>query len=128
MCDDSPSATVDLPVDARAPGLARSFLDEHLCRNHGMGVADDAALLVSEAVTNAVRHGGPPVRLRLSCAGGQVEVRVTDASPVEPLVRDADSTDTNGRGVALIDLLSERWGVDHHDGDGKDVWFVLTEH
>jgi len=81
-------------------------------------------LLTSELVTNAVRHGSGPVGLRLAWDDRQVRVEVEDASPERPVVRAIDRSAPDGRGLMLIDALSEAWGVEA-SGPGKTVWFAL---
>src|SRR3954452_12532360 len=69
-------------------------------------------LLTSELVTNAVRHGSGPVGVRLAWDDRQVRVRGEDASPQRPVVRAIDQGAPDGRGLMLIDALSEDWGVE----------------
>ena len=129
MCAITPSASVRLPVDGRAAGLARSFLRRSHCPVHGSpGVLDDAELLISELVTNAVRHGAPPITLHIACEGvAAFTARVTDTDPQQPELRHVGSQDETGRGIALVDLLSDAWGIDPVH-DGKTVWFQLRTH
>lgn len=86
---------------------------------------DEALLLVTELVTNAVRHAGPPVVLEVTCAGvAGLGVRVSDGSRAQPKVELAGDEQESGRGVALVDLLSDAWGIQPNT-TGKTVWFVL---
>ncbi|GAA3197277.1 ATP-binding protein [Actinocorallia longicatena] len=66
---------------------------------------DTAELLVSELVTNAVRHGKPPVRLTLAIERERVEIRVSDGSPEPPLPRAGD--EDGGFGLTVADALAE---------------------
>ena len=125
MCDDTARAATELPRTLQAPGLARAFLGDYLCRTHALAIYDEAALLTTEAVTNAVKYGGPPILLVVECDGGGIEVRVADGNPDVPVRTDADELATHGRGVAMIDMVSDSWGVSAHPDDGKDVWFRL---
>ncbi|WP_405010153.1 ATP-binding protein [Kitasatospora sp. NBC_01539] len=80
----------------------------------GADVADavaDAELAVSELVTNALRHGGPPVRLRLRIAGGSLRIEVQDGGPGSPVLRGPDPEAVSGRGLALVQAVSQEWGV-----------------
>ncbi|WP_432505699.1 ATP-binding protein [Kineococcus arenarius] len=83
-------------------------------------------LLTTEAVANAVLHGGGEVVVQLSCTGEAVRVAVSDAGAAMPVVRRAGPEVVGGHGVALIDTLAGRWGVDAGSGAGKTVWFELS--
>jgi GAF domain-containing protein/anti-sigma regulatory factor (Ser/Thr protein kinase) len=88
-------------------------------------LTDDALVAASELVTNAVLHGEPPFVVRLGRVGQVVRVEVEDASRVAP-VRPFATTDTmTGRGIALVDAVAQRWGVDQLP-DGKVVWCELS--
>jgi anti-sigma regulatory factor (Ser/Thr protein kinase) len=116
---------VTLPPHPASVGTARRFLRDRFCSEHDARVVDVAVLLVSELVTNTVRHGAPPVALEIDCdATHALRVRVSDAAPALPARGDALPDDENGRGLAIVDLLSDAWGVDPHD-HGKTVWFRL---
>lgn len=89
----------------------------------GSGRLDDAKLLVSELVTNAIRHARSPVQVTVRDHGGRLRVEVADES-VRPLVY-REGLQEGGRGLLLLDALADRWGVDHHS-HGKTVWFELA--
>jgi anti-sigma regulatory factor (Ser/Thr protein kinase) len=124
MCEDTPRAEQRLPLSDEAPSVARDFLRDASCATHHSEVLEDAVLLVSELVTNSVKHGGPPVVVAVDCDGETLQVRVRDGSPAMPTPRDAMQTDEGGRGLALVKTISADWGVDP-EPDGKHVWFVL---
>ncbi|GAA4986268.1 ATP-binding protein [Kineococcus glutinatus] len=127
MCDVTAPAELTLPMDAQAPGRARSFLHEADCQVHQSRVLDEAQLLVSELVTNAVVHGAPPVAMRVECDGtAGMTVAVSDGSVQSPIADQAGPDAEHGRGIALVDLLSERWGVDVTEA-GKTTWFRLRQ-
>ena len=90
-------------------------------------LAESLVLLVSELVTNAVVHTGCPAVLRLVFPVGPdadrhpVRVEVADASDQPPQPRPQQSEDTSGRGLELVECLSDRWGW-YPDGSGKRVW------
>jgi anti-sigma regulatory factor (Ser/Thr protein kinase) len=116
---------VVLPADVTAPRQARAFLAEACCGSHEAQVVEEAQLLVSELVTNAVRYGAPPIELQVRCAGGDhLQVRVRDSEPRTPRPRDPNPDAEGGRGLLLVDLVSDEWGHDD-DADGKAVWFTL---
>lgn len=126
MCEyQAPSQTL-LPSDARAPALARAFLGDATCEKHHARVLDDAQLLGSELVTNAVLHGAPPITMRVECDGTRgLRVSVTDGNPESAQLRQADPAEESGRGLRLVDIISADWGVEPRHGDGKDAWFRL---
>ncbi|MEJ5887938.1 ATP-binding protein [Pseudokineococcus marinus] len=93
--------------------------------------ADTTLLLASELVTNAVRHGRPPVHVHAEVSAGVVRVEVDDASPSPIRPQDPDLDDLGGRGLQLVEMLSSAWGSrlrDRRHDDGrpvKCVWFEL---
>ncbi|WP_051809045.1 ATP-binding protein [Actinoplanes subtropicus] len=118
------TARLDLPLGASAPGTARRVVVAVL---DGWGFSDEtwldcAALIVSEVVTNAVRHGGGCLAFAIESTGGRVVISASDASSLVPRRRDPDPA--GGRGIALIEAFGARWGVDDQDG-GKRVWVEL---
>jgi len=91
------------------------------CRAHQTRVLDDALLLVSELVTNAVRHGAPPITMHVTCDHNTgMTVRVSDTNPTLPTAGPADHGQESGRGVGLVDVLSDEWGVEAAEA-GKAV-------
>jgi anti-sigma regulatory factor (Ser/Thr protein kinase) len=88
-------------------------------------VIDDIELLVSELVTNAVLHARSDARVTIELLDDRVRVTVADASPIVPRLRDYGPAAVTGRGMLLVDRLSDQWGVDVDDGAGKRVWFEL---
>jgi anti-sigma regulatory factor (Ser/Thr protein kinase) len=86
--------------------------------------AATAALLASELVTNAVLHGAAPFRIAVETDAGRVRVTVTDGSTDPPLLMDEDDQRISGRGMRLVDVLANGWGVEPN-GTGKSVWFEL---
>ncbi|HUR75299.1 MAG TPA: ATP-binding protein [Sporichthya sp.] len=123
-CTMSPRQVV-LPADTTAPRAAREFLAEACCGSHVSAVVEEAQLLVSELVTNAVRYGAPPIELQVRCAGDNcLRVRVRDSEPGTPEPRTPDPDAESGRGLLLVDLVSDAWGSEY-DEDGKAIWFTL---
>ena len=89
------------------------------------GASDTLRLLVSEVVTNAVRHGGngQPVELHASW-NSEVRVEVSDRGEgFTPAPRLGQLDEPGGFGLFLIGRLADRWGVD--TDDGTTVWFVM---
>jgi anti-sigma regulatory factor (Ser/Thr protein kinase) len=126
MCASTARGECELPKDTNSPAAARRFLRQATCPEHAGHVLEDAVLLVSEVVTNSVVHGGPPIVVAVDCDSTEgLQVRVRDGSRELPKPRVAESTDESGRGLGLLELLSDDWGVETEPGDGKQVWFVL---
>jgi anti-sigma regulatory factor (Ser/Thr protein kinase) len=93
------------------------------------GLADlveRAELLTSEVVTNAIAHAHSPVHLVVEAHSSSVVVEVKDATaPTQVVVEGEEvSQADHGRGMVLVDALSDRWGWWKVDG-GKVVWFAL---
>lgn len=124
MCTTTPRACIELPPTLAAPSIARTFVAAHTCREHSLASADDAVLLTSEAITNSVLYGAPPILLFVDCAETVSEIRVRDGGANQPGLRVPDVDDPHGRGLLLIDMLSEAWGVEPLS-DGKELWFLL---
>lgn len=114
-----------LAADPRSAGDARRVIKESLSSWGLERYSDDAALLVTELVTNAVSHVGSEVEVRVVLRAGAVRVEVTDFSPHGTLSPSAATDDAEGgRGLAIVETLASRWGVCTATG-GKTVWFEL---
>jgi len=83
--------------------------------------ARSSVLAVSELVSNAVKHGTPPLQLRLMALPRGVRVEVDDASPTPPRVLALPTTAADGRGLTIVGAVSEAWGH-YSTGSGKCVW------
>jgi anti-sigma regulatory factor (Ser/Thr protein kinase) len=117
-----------LPAEPGAVRTARSLVRGRL-RTWGLDCLGDlAALLVSELVTNALRHATGPIGLRLvapSAGDGVLRVEVSDSLPEMPRARVAHPEDEGGRGLHLVASASRRWGTRPREA-GKTVWFELA--
>lgn len=120
---------VQLSSTARGARLARILATERL-RDWGIP-SEDIPLVVGELAANAARHGRVPgrdFRLSLTVRGGTLRIEVTDARadrvPV-PQLRPADAE--SGRGLLLVEVLTDRWGVDEKQpAPCKTVWAEIT--
>jgi anti-sigma regulatory factor (Ser/Thr protein kinase) len=110
------------PEDA-APRRARRLARQALSRWDLDDLTDPVELLVSEAVTNAVRYASRPVTLRL-LRTDVLRCEVGDDVPSLPRLREARAIDESGRGLVVINKLSNRWGATR-TSTGKVVWFEL---
>jgi anti-sigma regulatory factor (Ser/Thr protein kinase) len=85
-------------------------------------------LVISELVTNAVQHGGPPVRCRVTVADDQVHVEVRDHGALLPRESEVPPTSMRGRGLTIVGRVASRWGVVEHPDGGKTVWADVPCH
>ncbi|WUV66927.1 ATP-binding protein [Streptomyces sp. NBC_01478] len=116
------------PADPGAVRTARSAVRGQLRDWDLDALADIAALLVSELVTNALRHATGPIGLRLVRPVGPrgvLLVEVSDPLPDPPRERVARPEDESGRGLQLVAGACVRWGT-RPGTTGKTVWFELA--
>ena len=104
----------------------RMFVRAQLRGRAAESLIDDASLVAAELLANAVQHGEPPLVLCVQVEPNLVRVEVQDASPRSPIRPSLSSTNMTGRGIALIESLSHRWGVERGPGNGKTVWSELV--
>lgn len=114
-----------LPPEPASASAARRFAEDVLRQWHETELAEVVALLVSELVTNAVLHAGSPVQLAVRRRGPTVRIEVGDESPVIPGLRDYSDDATTGRGLGMLEMLAQSWGVEPATPAGKIVWFEL---
>ncbi|MFD1933684.1 MULTISPECIES: ATP-binding protein [Nonomuraea] len=117
-------ASWSLPPDASSVAWARHLIRARLASWALDGPSEVAQLLVSELVTNAVRHARGPYRLVLYVVEDLLRCEVQDADEILPQLRHVDAGDENGRGLAVLDLLACCWGS-QRTLEGKSVWFEL---
>ena len=129
-----PSATYTLPPSPESVKAARGFTRATLLDWGMSALTDVAELVVSELVTNALRHGipaagepgeTPVVRLRLLAQEPFVMCMVTDPARTVPVLRGADLAAESGRGLTVVEACSVRWGWHLLDEGGKVVWALL---
>ena len=113
----------------QAPGLARRFIDSQLRSDRESTtfpeIVDDAILVASEFVANALRAGSANVIVGLELHSGELRIEVTDDAAGWPEFRRPGPGEVHGRGLVLIDALAQSWGVERVDGGGKQVWACL---
>lgn len=113
-------ATWDLAGAPESVGRARGLVTGKLAEWDLAELEFTTELLVSELVTNAIRYGSPPVRLRL-IRDRRLICEVGDGSSTSPHVRRALETDEGGRGLYLVSQLASLWGTRYH-ARGKTIW------
>jgi serine/threonine-protein kinase RsbW len=126
--------TVRLPCAPSTPGIARTrlaaFLTVHRASND---VIDDALIVISEMIANAVSHGLPrhdgTIEISWSINGTLLELSVQDAgvgAQLKPIDFDEDSL--SGRGLSIISRVADRWWVDMSAGTRVNAELALTTH
>jgi DNA-binding response OmpR family regulator len=119
-------AAIAIGPGVRDVRLARDFLANQ-CEAWGFDDESGAAQLVmSELVTNALTHGGTHCEMRLRYRDNLLRIEVEDDAPGSPDVRPIEPNSEGGRGLIIISLLSEAWGVDTLSMGGKVVWAELS--
>lgn len=116
----------ELPAGPEAAGRARRHVRRQLRGWDLSPWGAIAELLVSELVTNALRHGGQPMTLRMVRCFRGVLIEVSDSGADLPRAVAAGPASESGRGLRLVEALSQRWGV-RRDARGKVVWFRLAD-
>jgi anti-sigma regulatory factor (Ser/Thr protein kinase) len=117
---------IELPPTPVAIAIARQFVSEH-GRGLDPELIEDAELLVSELVTNAIKHGKPSILLRVRSEPPGIGVEVQDEGPENPVMPEEPTHDQrSGRGLRMVAAVASAWGVRRpEDGPGKVVWFTL---
>ncbi|MFD7510637.1 ATP-binding protein [Streptomyces sp. NPDC059853] len=134
-------ATFALADSPASPGSARELTRSTLAGWGLAGLAEDATVIVSELVTNALRYGAPPAGaaasplppasadqpflLSLVHCGGSVLCAVFDPGSAVPVVREPDFFQESGRGLHVLESLAQTWGWTAPDVHGKAVWALL---
>ncbi|MBO2453922.1 ATP-binding protein [Actinomadura barringtoniae] len=124
-----------LSPDLISCGVAREFTHRTLTQWNLLALHDDTALIASELVTNALRHASPPSAGSAARRPPQLVLirhprwllaAVTDSSEQGPTVREPDYFAESGRGLHLIEALSDEWGWTPLATGGKVVWATLA--
>ena len=124
--DGAGPAVLPLPAELTSVSAARRFVAEQCV---ALALApercDDALLLTSELVTTAVLHGRSDVCIEVEVRDDVLHVSVLDENSRHPTPVAEDPNALDGRGLALVEVVADRWGVDDRPL-GKAVWFELS--
>jgi hypothetical protein len=118
-----------------APAQARRFCEKYLGDvlkdgDEASATIDDAALVISELVTNAVNAGCSVATVELELHRDHLRLSVADNNQARPRLRSPTPRDAHGRGLRIVERLTSAWGVDPIEADAngapsKKVWAVL---
>ena len=112
--------------EMRSVRRARQWLTSFLGQQASAAQLDDAVLVISELVTNALRHGLGEVVVRASVADDSaVRLSVTDSGTEQPRLLPPDPQRIGGLGLRIVDDVAQSWGVATFPG-GKTAWAVIT--
>ena len=114
-------ASIRLAPVPESAARARAFVERTLRRWGCRAFIEEARVVVTELASNAVRHAGTDVCIEVELLDDRLRIAVADHAEGELVLRTVDPRDLGGRGLQLVDELSERWGVDRHPGE-KSVW------
>jgi anti-sigma regulatory factor (Ser/Thr protein kinase) len=120
-------ASLRLPPSPSAAAMARKFIAD-FCSAAELParLCQDAALMVSELVTNAVIHGRTSATVEVHRPADTLRVTVRDDNPALPAIGDNPHLEAeNGRGLLIVSRTADRWGIEAGDG-GKAIWFELS--
>lgn len=114
-------ASISLPPRADAATIARSVICD--CDGLGQDRLEDLLLCASELVSNATKHGSPPILLDIEFEPDEstVYVGVADAGAGEPVLSTPPPDAVHGRGLLVVDAVSTSWGCERLER-GKRVW------
>lgn len=113
---------VELAAEAASVSEARLFVRARL-RDHGLAAIEgDVQLVVSELATNALTHAGTPFVVTVHRDELTLFLTVRDGSPVHPAVVKVEAMAPGGRGISIVDALSQAWGSVDQPGAAKSVW------
>lgn len=117
---------VRLAPQPTSPGVARRVVDETFGGWGCEDLGEDARIVVTELVSNAVRHAGTELELSLELRPTELRIAVTDSASGEVAANRFIAPDsTGGRGLHMVETLADEWGVDYRvagEQTSKTVW------
>jgi anti-sigma regulatory factor (Ser/Thr protein kinase) len=113
------------PRQVESVAGARAWMSMFLDEQHASAeLRGDAVLVMSELVTNALRHGLGDIVARTSLTAGVLHLSVTDSGRELPQLREVEVGRVGGVGLHIVETLSARWGISAFPG-GKIVWAMM---
>lgn len=126
-----PEVDVDsilLPGERQSVAIGRHWVVRTAATRGAVGMTNQVLeLLSSELLANAVLHGPTEtgIGLQVVVTDEVARVSVSDGAESSPVVMRTDPSALSGRGMAIVEAMSSRWGVEIHEDGGKTVWFEL---
>ena len=121
-------ASIVLPGQRQSVGIGRHWVVRTAVEGGVTGMANQVVeLLSSELLANAVLHGpdSTAIGIQVRHTESTVRVSVSDSGDTSPVVLHREPSAPSGRGMAIVEAMSSRWGVEEHSDGGKTVWFEL---
>jgi serine phosphatase RsbU (regulator of sigma subunit)/anti-sigma regulatory factor (Ser/Thr protein kinase) len=119
---DAVSFELDPAGNGATIRLARQFVEREVLTRGADLLVDEVTLAAAELLANAVQHGTPPVWVAISGDRHKVRLEVRDGNPRPPVRLAANPSNMTGRGLALVDAVAARWGIEREGSGGKIVW------
>jgi anti-sigma regulatory factor (Ser/Thr protein kinase) len=102
---------------------ARRFVREAL-HDQSRDILEAAELMATELATNCVQHARTSFELTIDHGRGQIRIEVRDTGPGRPVPRSPTPQERTGRGLRIVEAMSDSWGIDP-SSRGKTVWFTV---
>jgi anti-sigma regulatory factor (Ser/Thr protein kinase) len=116
----------EFPRSTESVPVARHFVAE-MVGDAPPDVVDRVSVIVSELATNAILHAGTDFAVQVEITPERICVEVSDSGGGQPRVRYTSPRSLSGRGLRIVESLSDDWGVTAHPRQrGKTVWFTLA--
>ena len=126
--DDAVHTSIVLPGQRQSVGIGRHWVVRTAVEGGITGMANQVVeLLSSELLANAVLHGtnGTAIGIQVRRTEVAVRISVSDGGDTSPVVLHREPSAASGRGMAIVEAMSSRWGVEEQADGGKTVWFEL---
>jgi anti-sigma regulatory factor (Ser/Thr protein kinase) len=112
------------PAIPQSVHAARRFATDTLLGSPA-SILEAVELMVSELATNCIRHERTSFHITILGSTREVRVEVTDSGSGTPTMRSPGPDEPSGRGLQIVDMLSDSWGVEPEQPSGKTVWFTM---
>ncbi len=112
------------PAIPQSVHAARRFATDTLSTSPASTV-EAVELMVSELATNCIRHERTSFHITILGSTQEIRIEVTDSGSGTPTMRSPGPDEPSGRGLQIVDMLSDSWGVEPENPSGKTVWFTM---